>query len=150
MTLSLPRRTPAGKRGAAWTGRVAGPPSSKPRAAVGSLQQYRPRRWPVPWDGEHLASVRVLTPSKGACFSRRYAGVGGKAETWLDRDLVGLSRRPGPAWGRSRPVRYCSPGPLTRKQLCRKGPGGSGGHPQFVEGRLNTSLQCALVAAGPN
>lgn len=52
--------------------------------------------------------------------------------------------------GRSRPVRYCSPGPLTRKQLCRKGPGGAGGHPQFVEDKLNTSLQCALVAAGPN
>lgn len=58
-----------------------------------------------------------------------------KLEMWFDRNLMRFKSQvlcP----ERSRPVRYCRWGLLTRKHLCGKGPGGSQGTPKFCGGQI--------------
>lgn len=74
-----------------------------------------------------------------------------KLETWFDRNLMGFRQRPSRVSGKEPPRAILQTGPAHQKSSSAgKDPGGAGGHLNFVVDRLNTSLQCALVAAELN
>lgn len=74
-----------------------------------------------------------------------------KLEMWFDRNLMGFRQRPSPESGKEPPCAILQTQPTHQKvALQERTRGRVGGHPNFVVDKLNTSLQCALVAAELN